>query len=183
MGAASAVLLVLITILCKSTPGQLRSKVPVEDEDTDLCLVPPLGVYAIAGCGMDLCVNICLTILGYVLACLLLGGRADRSGEQILTGTSPCFLSGVHLLRSPGTNQERHPRSHESAWYLFRQSPGRRLRIRHHRPADRRSTGWLQLMMVRYMALNDMVNMTETKSCWDGTRQPETVARGPLDDE
>ena len=42
MGAASAILLVLITIL-----------------------LPPLGVYAIAGCGMDLLVNICLTILGY----------------------------------------------------------------------------------------------------------------------
>ncbi|KAK1835787.1 hypothetical protein QBC39DRAFT_339601 [Podospora conica] len=42
MGAASAILLVLITII-----------------------LPPLGVYAIAGCGMDLFVNICLTILGY----------------------------------------------------------------------------------------------------------------------
>ncbi|KAK0651903.1 plasma membrane proteolipid 3 precursor [Cercophora newfieldiana] len=42
MGAASAILLVLITIL-----------------------LPPLGVYAVAGCGADLLVNICLTILGY----------------------------------------------------------------------------------------------------------------------
>ncbi|KAK0751980.1 hypothetical protein B0T18DRAFT_388026 [Schizothecium vesticola] len=42
MGAASAILLVLITII-----------------------LPPLGVYAIAGCGMDLFVNICLTVLGY----------------------------------------------------------------------------------------------------------------------
>ncbi|KAH7318494.1 plasma membrane proteolipid 3 [Stachybotrys elegans] len=43
MGAASAVLLVLITIL-----------------------VPPVGVWAVAGCGMDLFINICLTILGYI---------------------------------------------------------------------------------------------------------------------
>ncbi|KAK3944980.1 plasma membrane proteolipid 3 [Diplogelasinospora grovesii] len=42
MGAASAILLVLITIL-----------------------LPPLGVYAVAGCGADLFINICLTILGY----------------------------------------------------------------------------------------------------------------------
>ncbi|EPE05714.1 plasma membrane proteolipid 3 [Ophiostoma piceae UAMH 11346] len=41
MGAASAVLIVLITIL-----------------------FPPLGVYAVAGCGADLLINICLTCLG-----------------------------------------------------------------------------------------------------------------------
>ena len=28
--------------------------------------VPPLGVFMISGCGMDLFVNICLTILGYL---------------------------------------------------------------------------------------------------------------------
>lgn len=27
--------------------------------------VPPVGVYAVAGCGADLVINICLTILGY----------------------------------------------------------------------------------------------------------------------
>ncbi|KAJ9151555.1 hypothetical protein NKR19_g4819 [Coniochaeta hoffmannii] len=43
MGAASAILLVLITLL-----------------------LPPLGVYAVAGCGIDMFINICLTILGYV---------------------------------------------------------------------------------------------------------------------
>ncbi|KAH9883380.1 hypothetical protein F4778DRAFT_767077 [Xylariomycetidae sp. FL2044] len=43
MGAASAVLLVLITIL-----------------------FPPVGVWAVAGCGADLLVNICLTVLGYI---------------------------------------------------------------------------------------------------------------------
>jgi uncharacterized membrane protein YqaE (UPF0057 family) len=43
MGACSTVLLVLITILC-----------------------PPIGVYIVAGCGADLLINICLTILGYI---------------------------------------------------------------------------------------------------------------------
>ncbi|WPG98326.1 Hypothetical protein R9X50_00111500 [Acrodontium crateriforme] len=28
-------------------------------------LLPPVGVYAVAGCGADLLINICLTILGY----------------------------------------------------------------------------------------------------------------------
>ncbi|KEY71579.1 hypothetical protein S7711_06039 [Stachybotrys chartarum IBT 7711] len=43
MGAVSAVLLILITIL-----------------------FPPIGVWTVAGCGMDLFINICLTILGYI---------------------------------------------------------------------------------------------------------------------
>lgn len=29
-------------------------------------LVPPIGVYAVAGCGADILVNIALTILGYI---------------------------------------------------------------------------------------------------------------------
>ncbi|KAI0407500.1 putative stress response RCI peptide [Xylaria palmicola] len=43
MGAASAVLVVLITIL-----------------------FPPVGVAIVAGCGADLFINIALTILGYI---------------------------------------------------------------------------------------------------------------------
>ncbi|KAG5924042.1 hypothetical protein E4U42_004756 [Claviceps africana] len=43
MGAASAILIVIITIF-----------------------FPPVGVWAVAGCGMDLFINICLTILGYI---------------------------------------------------------------------------------------------------------------------
>ncbi|PUU77664.1 hypothetical protein B9Z19DRAFT_985991 [Tuber borchii] len=43
MGAISFVLLVLMTLIC-----------------------PPLGVFAVAGCGPDLLINICLTILGYL---------------------------------------------------------------------------------------------------------------------
>lgn len=29
-------------------------------------VVPPVGVFMIAGCGADLFVNICLTLLGYI---------------------------------------------------------------------------------------------------------------------
>ncbi|TVY25207.1 Plasma membrane proteolipid [Lachnellula hyalina] len=43
MGAVSAVFLVLITIL-----------------------LPPVGAYIVAGCGADLLINICLTLLGYI---------------------------------------------------------------------------------------------------------------------
>ncbi|KIM99593.1 hypothetical protein OIDMADRAFT_19701 [Oidiodendron maius Zn] len=43
MGTLGVVFLVLITIL-----------------------FPPLGVYLIAGCGVDLLVNICLTLLAYI---------------------------------------------------------------------------------------------------------------------
>ncbi|KAI0379834.1 hypothetical protein F5Y04DRAFT_258441 [Hypomontagnella monticulosa] len=43
MGAVSAVLIILITIL-----------------------FPPIGVWAVAGCGADLLINICLTVLGYL---------------------------------------------------------------------------------------------------------------------
>jgi len=43
MGAASAILLVLITII-----------------------LPPVGVYAVAGCGADLLINILLTCFGYI---------------------------------------------------------------------------------------------------------------------
>ncbi|KAI0129983.1 hypothetical protein BJ170DRAFT_295885 [Xylariales sp. AK1849] len=43
MGAASTVLIVLITIL-----------------------FPPIGVYIVGGCGPDVFINICLTLLGYI---------------------------------------------------------------------------------------------------------------------
>jgi len=43
MGVISAVFLILITLL-----------------------VPPVGVFIVAGCGADLLVNICLTLLGYI---------------------------------------------------------------------------------------------------------------------
>jgi len=43
MGVPSTILLVLITIL-----------------------LPPVGVFLVSGCGADLLINICLTLLGYI---------------------------------------------------------------------------------------------------------------------
>jgi hypothetical protein len=63
MGAASAILLVLVTILCKCS-SQI-SFGTISPKDTRLITaVPPVGVYAVAGCGADLLINIALTILG-----------------------------------------------------------------------------------------------------------------------
>lgn len=59
MGVVSAVFLVLVTILCKYPRS--ASEAP-----SSHLAVPPVGVWAVAGCGMDLFINICLTILGYI---------------------------------------------------------------------------------------------------------------------
>ncbi len=50
--------------------------------DNPLTLVPPVGVYAVAGCGADLLINILLTILGYDAAASNRDGLCDRA--QIL---------------------------------------------------------------------------------------------------
>ena len=61
----SALLIVIITILRKFRASHLGF-----NEECNMVLtarahlVPPVGVYMIAGCGADLLVNICLTLLG-----------------------------------------------------------------------------------------------------------------------
>ena len=118
MGAASAILLVLITIICESAPDQLCIGARGEVAETDSFPVPPLGVYAIAGCGMDLFVNICLTVLGYVLTpgpLVVEVTKLTAAATQLLPGTPPCLLPRVHLLRPKRAIQERHTPSHESA--------------------------------------------------------------------
>lgn len=58
----SAILLVLITIFRMYTVRQR-----VQYSPTDMFVpVPPVGVAIIAGCGADLLINICLTLLGYI---------------------------------------------------------------------------------------------------------------------
>ncbi|CAK7206022.1 hypothetical protein SEUCBS139899_008805 [Sporothrix eucalyptigena] len=80
MGAISAVFLILVTII-----------------------FPPIGVYAVAGCGADLLVNICLTILGvfpgHIHAFYLEYVYYDRR-EQAREGR---FTAG----RAPGIYSER----------------------------------------------------------------------------
>ena len=67
--------------------------------------VPPLGVYIIAGCGADLFVNICLTILGYVLF-----------SSSLPTSTSHSLKLGAHTYPAPGSN--RYFPGHIHAFYL-----------------------------------------------------------------
>ncbi|VUC19924.1 unnamed protein product [Clonostachys rosea] len=80
MGTAAAVCLVLLTIL-----------------------FPPLGVFLIAGCGADLLINICLTLLGYIPghihAFYLLFVYYDRR-EQMHHGNTA-------MRRAPGVYSER----------------------------------------------------------------------------
>jgi uncharacterized membrane protein YqaE (UPF0057 family) len=54
---------------------------------------PPIGVFMIAGCGADLLINICLTILGYVTLPPLLGD----SGCEGLTNFS-VFPGHIHAF-------------------------------------------------------------------------------------
>jgi len=110
MGAASAILLVLITIICESAPDQLCIGARGEVAETDSFPVPPLGVYAIAGCGMDLFVNICLTVLGYVLTSGPLIAdvtKADRRCDAVTSqDTSMPFTSSTSTTTeesNPGT--------------------------------------------------------------------------------
>lgn len=59
--AVPAILIVLITILCECCLDSLSDCGTL----TRNLLVPPVGVFMISGCGADLLVNICLTLLGY----------------------------------------------------------------------------------------------------------------------
>ncbi|KIW57665.1 hypothetical protein PV05_02231 [Exophiala xenobiotica] len=68
--AAPALLIILITIL-----------------------LPPVGVFMVAGCGVDLFVNICLTLLGYIPGHIhafyleyVYFDRRDRARHGQLTG-------------------------------------------------------------------------------------------------
>lgn len=72
MGAVSGLIVVLVTILCKRLPSFPSPSLGVKGgfvcKADSMCVVPPVGVFMIAGCGADLFVNICLTLLGYVLS-------------------------------------------------------------------------------------------------------------------
>ena len=80
MGALKAVGLILVTLF-----------------------IPPLGVLAVAGCGMDLLVNILLTILGYIPghihAFYLEYVYYQRKGEAKRGMYNPRPASGVYSQR------------------------------------------------------------------------------------
>lgn len=80
--AVSAVLLIIITLFCEYPPAQ-----PRKDLKDELLLtqnsVPPVGVVIVAGCGADVLINICLTLLGYVhhISTSLPTTRPSRTAE------------------------------------------------------------------------------------------------------
>lgn len=78
MGAVSAVLIVLITLF-----------------------FPPVGVWIVAGCGADLFINICLTLLGYIpghihafyLEYVYYDRQEQANRNQFATGRAPGIYS------------------------------------------------------------------------------------------
>lgn len=75
----SAILLVILTILRKCLTHVLHMASRARVLTTHLSTVPPVGVYCVAGCGADLLINICLTILGYVFSLFLPPAPRGRS--------------------------------------------------------------------------------------------------------
>ncbi|KAI8059834.1 hypothetical protein BDF21DRAFT_348553 [Thamnidium elegans] len=56
-------------------------------------LCPPVGVFLMFGCGADLCINICLTVLGYlpghIHAFYLMFTRYQRPSQQYVSYQPP----------------------------------------------------------------------------------------------
>ncbi|KAL6722161.1 hypothetical protein ACLMJK_001268 [Lecanora helva] len=69
--------------------------------------LPPLGVFLIAGCGADLLINICLTILGvlpgHIHAFYLEYVYFERRGERNAVGAGGTWQG----KRAPGVYSER----------------------------------------------------------------------------
>lgn len=63
---ASAILVVIVTIFRKRALSTLPipSLTISHADSVPMPAVPPVGVFLIAGCGADLLINICLTVLG-----------------------------------------------------------------------------------------------------------------------
>jgi len=87
MGAVNKVLLILITIF-----------------------LPPVGVFLIAGCGADLLINICLTVLGYlpghIHAFYLEYVYFQRQEQTVLGRVANRHATGVYSdrINNPGTS-------------------------------------------------------------------------------
>ncbi|KAF3912915.1 hypothetical protein AA313_de0208631 [Arthrobotrys entomopaga] len=97
MGVCSTILLILITIL-----------------------FPPVGVFIVAGCGADILINICLTLLGYLpghihafyLIYVYYERREAARAGAIPTGDAPGVYShkiNTGGARGYGTLQQQQP--------------------------------------------------------------------------
>ncbi|KAK1766222.1 hypothetical protein QBC33DRAFT_560127 [Phialemonium atrogriseum] len=84
MGVASAIILIIITLF-----------------------LPPLGVFAVSGCGVDLFINICLTLLGYI------PGHVHAF-----------YLEWVYYDRREQAREGRHPASRAPGIYSDRVQSG-----------------------------------------------------------
>ncbi|PKS07954.1 hypothetical protein jhhlp_006566 [Lomentospora prolificans] len=64
---------------------------------------PPIGVFAVAGCGMDLFINICLTLLGFlpgtIHAFYVLYVYYDRREQARIGAPLPARASGIYSNR------------------------------------------------------------------------------------
>ncbi|KAJ3155040.1 hypothetical protein HDU89_007230 [Geranomyces variabilis] len=76
-------------------------------------LVPPAGVFAVAGCGMDLFINILLTILGYIpghIHAFYIEWKYLERKEGRATGNVPYVYSErVHSGSPAYWQQQPHP--------------------------------------------------------------------------
>ena len=89
-------------------------------------LVPPLGVFLIAGCGADLLINIILTILGYFsfVEQTKQHGRANMS--KIFPRSHTCLLPDLGVLRSTRTRPCREDDCEQSTRRIQRERSARR---------------------------------------------------------
>lgn len=98
--------------------------------------VPPVGTYIVAGCGADLLINICLTLLGYVLSnffprnyfCsfnLLSGYNADSSTRRYIPGHIHAFyLEYVYYERKEQAREGRFTAARAPGVYSERVQSG-----------------------------------------------------------
>jgi uncharacterized membrane protein YqaE (UPF0057 family) len=74
--------------------------------------VPPAGAFLVAGCGVDLIINICFTILGYLLPSRTSSRRANaRLATSRATSTPSTSSTSTTSARTrPGRASSHHPR-------------------------------------------------------------------------
>ncbi|KAJ2893109.1 Plasma membrane proteolipid 3 [Zalerion maritima] len=68
-------------------------------------LIPPIGVWMVAGCGADLLINICLTILGVAAQCRGEAYRVLTHGDMVFF----VYLSTLSLTSPTPTSSSHNP--------------------------------------------------------------------------
>ncbi|MBE7179895.1 MAG: YqaE/Pmp3 family membrane protein [Terriglobus roseus] len=109
--------------------------------------MPPVGVFLVAGCGADLLINICLTILGYFPGVRIQSPLLAVSSTDARTA-HPRLLSRVRVLQAQGGERERRLRQLARAGRVQQQRPDGREGLWHdcsaHGPATpSERLGWV----------------------------------------